>query len=339
MRYVFATFLAIVLSAISIDGQQAHIRINQVGYLSAETKTAAAFSAGTINGRFRVRHLATDRVVLSGKLRKATPPDWGSSFTNFYSLDISPLRVTGRYRIELDDGTHSRDFNVGGYPNYQEDLLSFMRQQRCGFNPVIDSTCHLKDGLSFYAPFKDETFVDAVGGWHDAGDQLKYLITASNATARMLLAYELEKSKFADLADSLGREGRPNGIPDILDEAYWGLVWIHKLHPRSDLLIHQIADDRDHRGFKLPNNDNADYGWGPNSFRPAYFADGKPQGLGKWKSRSTGVANIAGRSAAAMAMASHLEEGSEFSGFCGKMLKRRRRALCHGQKTGRIPTG
>ncbi|HVF47778.1 MAG TPA: glycoside hydrolase family 9 protein, partial [Pyrinomonadaceae bacterium] len=132
---------------------------------------------------------------------------------------------------------------------------------------------------------------------------LKYLITASNATARMMLAYELEKAKFGDFVDEMGRENRPNKIPDILDEAKWGLDWIHKLHPKADQLFHQVADDRDHRGFKMPNNDNADYGWGPNSYRPVYFADGKPQGLSHWKSRSTGVANIAGRSAAAMAMA------------------------------------
>ena len=65
----------------------------------------------------------------------------------------------------------------------------------------------------------------------------------------------------------------------MLDEAKWGLDWIFKLHPAPDQLFHQVADDRDHRGFKLPDQDNADYGWGPNSYRPVYFADGKPQGL------------------------------------------------------------
>src|SRR5690606_38829627 len=125
-------------------------------------------------------------------------------------------------------------------------------------------------------------------------------------TARMMLAYELEGRKFSDTVDELGRKGRPNGIPDVLDEARWGLDWIHKLHPKADQLFHQVADDRDHRGFKMPNNDNSDYGWGVNSSRPVYFADGKPQGLSEFKSRSTGVANIAGRSSAAMAMASRI---------------------------------
>jgi hypothetical protein len=52
----------------------------------------------------------------------------------------------------------------------------------------------------------------------------------------------------------------------------------------------------------MPDADKSDYGWGPNSYRVAYFADGQPQGLGKYKSEATGVANIAGRSAAALAL-------------------------------------
>lgn len=65
----------------------------------------------------------------------------------------------------------------------------------------------------------------------------------------MLLAFELEKAKFGDFVDDMGRDGS-NGIPDILDEAKWGLDWIHKLHPKADQLFHQVADDRDHRGSR-----------------------------------------------------------------------------------------
>ncbi|MFN2502203.1 MAG: glycoside hydrolase family 9 protein [Pyrinomonadaceae bacterium] len=283
--------------------QDAHVRVNQAGYLPGDTKIAIAFSDAELGGGFVVRDLATKSVVFKGEVKGVAPPAWGSSFSHYHELDLSSVRTPGRYLIELDGaGTVSREFSVGPYPGYHEDLLFFMRHQRCGYNPFLDMTCHRRDGRSFYAPFADKTFVDASGGWHDAGDQLKYLITASNATARMMLAYELQKGKFGDFADELGREARPNNIPDILDEAKWGLDWIHKLHPRSDQLFHQVADDRDHRGFKMPDNDNADYGWGPNSYRPVYFADGKPQGLSKFKSRSTGVANVAGRSAAAMAI-------------------------------------
>lgn len=306
MRYQIVSLLIFLLLHVSIFAQEAHIRINQAGYLSTDRKVAIAFSKTPLTDEAFLVRDNSGNTVWSGRVRKVAPPSWGPSFSNYYELDFSAMSVqsVGSHTIHLTKANAtSRPFSIGQYPGYHEDLLFFMRQQRCGFNPFLDMACHRRDGRSFYAPFPDETFVDASGGWHDAGDQLKYLITASNATARMLLAYELQKAKFGDFVDDLGRENRPNGVPDILDEARWGLDWIHKLHPKADQLAHQVADDRDHRGFKMPNNDNADYGWGANSYRPVYFADGKPQGLSEFKSRSTGVANIAGRSAAAMAMA------------------------------------
>jgi hypothetical protein len=144
-------------------------------------------------------------------------------------------------------------------------------------------------------------FFDATGGWHDAGDQLKYLLTAGNATAQLLLAFALNSAPFIDRVNALGQMGA-NGVPDVLDEARWGLDWMLKLHPAPDQLYHQVADDRDHTGWRLPQDDRADYGWGPGTFRVVYFADGRPQGLREFKSESTGIANLAGRYAAAMAL-------------------------------------
>ncbi len=51
------------------------------------------------------------------------------------------------------------------------------------FNPFNKKFCHQQDGLSFFGKRPDSTRIDATGGWHDAGDQLKYLITSSNTTA------------------------------------------------------------------------------------------------------------------------------------------------------------
>ncbi len=299
LNLLFITFVF----SLAAFAQTAHIRVNQIGYLAADAKKAIAFSKTQLAGDFLLLDAATKKTVYSAALKPANAANWGADFPFYYELDFSSARQIGKYVLQLEKSSAiSREFSIGAYPDHQEDLLFFMRQQRCGYNPFLDMVCHKRDGKTFYAPIPDGSFIDASGGWHDAGDQLKYLITASNATARMMLAYELEKNKFADRVDDYGRES-PNGVADVLDEAKWGLDWILKLHPRADWLFHQVADDRDHRGFKMPDQDNADYGWGANSYRPVYFADGKPQGLREFKSRSNGVANIAGRSAAAMAMA------------------------------------
>jgi len=304
MTLIGSTILMVLFAVSAAAGAEVHLRVNQVGYLPNDEKVAVAFSSAPVTGSFSLIRVDSGKVAFTGEIARSPAPAWGG-FAYHCWLDFSRLSMPGRYRVRIDaTGEVSRPFTVGvgAYEDYAEELLRFMRQQRCGYNPVLNCKCHQKDGRTAYGPMPAGTFVDARGGWHDAGDQLKYLLTGSNATARMLLAYELEPSKFDDRVDGLGHPV-PNGVPDVLDEARWGLDWIFKLHPAPNQLFHQVADDRDHIGWKLPDQDPADYGWGPNSSRVLYYADGEPQGLRDHKSHATGTANLAGRCAAAMAMA------------------------------------
>lgn len=320
------------VAAAPADSSAVHLRVNLLGYLEEDSKIAVAFSRRAVEAEFQLVGAATDEVVFSGVLRPSRAKGWGA-FAHYYEADFSAVAAPGRYYMRV--GAHRTPaFAVGreAYGKAHEDLLGFMRQQRCGYNPFLDVVCHRRDGRSFYGPMPDSTFVDVSGGWHDAGDQLKYLITGSNATARTLLAYELAGDRFGDATDRLGRPG-PNGVPDVLDEARWGLDWLHKLHPGPNQLVHQVADDRDHIGWKMPDEDNADYGWGPNGDRPAYFATGRPQGLAQYQSEATGIANLAGRFAAAMAMAYRVwaAEGRD-SAFARKSLQAGREVYAMGRR-------
>ncbi len=281
-------------------GQDVEIRVNLAGYPIDNPKKAIILSKKEL---IKPSLILKDEkgVALKEYIGVFVENGW-YPFSNYYVVDFSDFRKEGTYYFEFEEeNIVSSTFHVGNYPNWQEDVVGFIRTQRCGFNPHTKKFCHQKDGLSFFGIRPDSTQIDATGGWHDAGDQLKYLITGSNTTARLLMAYQMNPQKFEDKFNSKGLEGA-NDLPDILDEAKWGLEWILKLHPKPNELYHQVADDRDHRGFKLPHEENADYGWGPNSFRPVYFANGKPQGLSKYKSQATGVSNVAGRSAATLAL-------------------------------------
>ncbi len=286
---------------------EVYIRINQVGYRCDEQKQAILFSSEKVKETFTLTYAESGEPLLTIRPLRSEEKTWGA-FEYYYTCDFSRVTEQGSFFLIGDkSGTRSPVFQISdsAYNHLQEDLLGFMRQQRCGYNPTLDMLCHQHDGRSFYGPMPDSTFVDVSGGWHDAGDMLKYLITGSYATAHMLLAYELYPDRFEDRCNALGQP-IGNGIPDVLDEAKWGLDWIHKLHPAPDQLVHQVADDRDHMGWKIPDQDRSDYGWGENSYRPAYFATGEPQGLNRYQSEATGVSNLAGRSAAAMALASRI---------------------------------
>ncbi len=304
LRACFLFFLLTLYTSLAAQPAPVHFRVNQVGYRPGESKVAVVFSEQSLGPNFQVVDLLGGEVVLEGRLRPAPAPGWQRQL-HYFEADFSRLDKPGRYALQTEGGDfRSAPFDVSAkaYHPYTDDLLVFMQQQRCGYNPFLDMVCHQRDGRTFYGPMPDSTYVDASGGWHDAGDQLKYLITGSFATASMLYAYELYPEAFSDKVNALGQSGA-NGLADVLDEARWGLDWIHRLHGSPDWLIHQVADDRDHRGWKWPDQDPSDFGWGPNSYRAAYVANGQPQGLNKYFSKATGVANLAGRSAAAMAIA------------------------------------
>jgi endoglucanase len=279
-----------------------YIRVNFEGYRPEHLKRAVVFSADAFDPAFEVVDAGSGRRVLAGLAVGPAQTAWGA-FAHHAEADFSGLRTEGTYSLRIA-GAESPRFRIAAtaYRSAPDALLEFMRQQRCGYNPFLDTVCHPMDGRTAFGPMPDGTFVDATGGWHDAGDSLKYLITSSNAVAQMLLAWRLAPAVFGDAVNGLGQR-LPNGQPDVLDEAQWGIEWMLKLHPAPDQLFHQVADDRDHSGWRLPQEDESDYGWGKGKYRVLYFATGKPQGLKKYLSESDGVANIAGRYAAAMALA------------------------------------
>ncbi|MDN3204549.1 glycoside hydrolase family 9 protein [Algoriphagus sediminis] len=307
-------------------GQDIYVRINQNGYKPGEKVSAIILSKKKLNGTFVIQNDEKEQKIKPQRIEKGL---WGN-FDYQYELNFT-AGPSGVYEFLYSDEIVSEIIiTKKPYSPYLNDLVTFMQQQRCGYNPYFGVVCHQNDGKLFYSPVPDSTFYDFSGGWHDAGDQLKYLITSSNATARMLMAYQMAPEKFVDSVDHLGH-GFPNEIPDVLDEAKWGLDWLLKLHPREDWLIHQVADDRDHRGFKFPHLDNANYGWGENSYRAAYFATGEPQGLGEWKSEATGIANLAGRTAAALALGAQVWQNLDES-FALKLKKAAKELYEMGRK-------
>lgn len=278
---------------------RAWIRINQAGYAPLGVKVAvlACKEDLPVTG-FTLRDAQTRAVVYS----HTAGEDFGSygPFTHTFRLDFSGVRQQGIYYLQAGD-IKSPVFRIAPdvYHGAADFCLRYLRQQRSGFNPFLKDSCHTRDGYTVYGPMPDGTYINVWGGWHDASDYLQYVTTSANATYHLLAAYRDFKSVFTDTHEASGLEGS-NGIPDVLDEAKWGLDWLLKMYPRPDWMFNQIADDRDHRGFRLPPEDTVNYGI--DRERPVYFCTGKPQGLGKYKNQSTGTASTAGKFTSAFAL-------------------------------------
>lgn len=289
------------------------VRINQIGYLPEATKVAVFMSddAVKVDGFELVDAFTGDVAWRSDAVR---PTGALGQMRMTCRLDFSALKTDGAYYIKvLSSGGETRSeifpINPKVYDGAADFVLNYMRQQRCGWNPFFKDSCHRKDGIivGHPDPKKDSTFLDVTGGWHDASDCLQYTTTSANAIYQMMFAYQSNPEAFSDnhLAD--GTPGR-NGISDIIDEIYWGLKWLDKMNPEPGEMYNQIADDRDHVGMRVPNDDQADYGWGKGEYRPVWFCSGEPQQRGKRgdKNKTTGVASTAGKFASDFAFGAEI---------------------------------
>jgi hypothetical protein len=206
------------------------IRINQIGYRNNDIKTAVFLSAEKADIKsFRIIDAGSGEVVMViDSVIKTVPLD---PFVSCYRLPFSKLKTSGTYRIAAGKAI-SPEFRIDEnvYDGSADYLLSYMRQQRCGYNPYLKDSCHTDDGYEIYGKTGDSAHVDAKGGWHDAADYLQYVATSANATYQMLFAYSENPLSFEDKFLSNGLQGKDE-IPDILNECRWGLDWLVKMNP------------------------------------------------------------------------------------------------------------
>ncbi|MFY9152301.1 MAG: glycoside hydrolase family 9 protein [Prolixibacteraceae bacterium] len=295
------SLLVVIICLISFAAKASEvIRINQLGYLPHSVKVAVFISDQKNElSSFQLFETLSGKMVFEGKPEMADAEVWGMK--SAYRLNFTAFQQIGGYFIKAGNAI-SQSFGISPdvYKGTADFILNYMRQQRCGFNPFLKDSCHTHDGIIVDHPTRSGEQIDVTGGWHDASDYLQYTTTSANAVYQMLFAYQQNPSVFGDQYLENGLPG-VNGIPDILDEARWGLDWLLKMNPAKNEMYNQIADDRDHQGFRLPTKDTIDaYGLG--KYRPVYFITGKSQGLGKYKNRTTGVSSTAAKFSSAFAL-------------------------------------
>lgn len=329
MRILLA-ILTILCLSYTRNEDNAWIRINQLGYTPGGVKVAVWCSKNQENLKdFQLIDVSTGKIVYSASPGK--PFGAYGPFKQTCRLNFSSFEKPGRYYLK-SGSTRSPEFIIGNdvYEGAAGFCLRYMRQQRTGFNPFLKDSCHTHDGYVLYgqkAGIKDSTYIDVVGGWHDASDYLQYSTTSANATYHLLMAYRDFPQVFSDDKLSNGLDGK-NNIVDVMDEARWGLDWLLKMHPRNDWMFNQIADDRDHMGMRIPGQDSF---YGKGYQRPVYFVSGEPQQRGKFMNITTGNSSIAGKFSSAFALGSLLFK-KDNPGYSELLFKKSLSAYKYGKK-------
>jgi endoglucanase len=203
----------------------AHLAASQVGY---GPRLRKEFTSPTPFASFAVEDEGSGTVAFrgGGQLRAVQTDLLGSTTTVFIG-DFSPLSTAGRYRVVADNGLSSHPFAVGadvfGVP--LRAVQRWFYYQRA-FAPVI---APYAEGPWTHPSDADKAPPGIRGGWHDAGDFSLYSAPLNAALFWLLQAF----SDFSPRADDTNIPESGNGIPDLLDEARWGLDWLLSVQDTS----------------------------------------------------------------------------------------------------------
>ncbi len=252
---------------------EAFVRVDQVGYVVGHPKTAFILSSASFaDAPFTVRD-AVGTVVFNGTAGPNTGA-WNDRYPFVHRLEFDPFDVPGTYTIALDAALTETppQFRIGSgdelFLPVVADIVSFMTAQRDGPDVVPGALgrkpSHLadreafiyalpktRDGVLLERPKKIGGPIDVSGGWHDAGDYLKFTGLQSYSTALMLIALRDNPGAF-------------DGT-DALAEVRRSIDWLDRMYDESTGVLYQQVglgegNDKfasDHDQWRLPEADDA----------------------------------------------------------------------------------
>lgn len=183
---------------------------------------------------------------------EAEPTAWKNELIDensgdqIWHFDFSKVKKKGAYYIlDIEKQVRSFEFEISESV-YKEVLKQAFRTffyQRSGFAKLPPYACEeWSDQASHLGPLQDancrlfsakddaSTERDLRGGWYDAGDFNKYTNWNASYIIEMM---EMYKEKPSVWSDDFNIPESGNGIPDLLDEAKWGLDHLLRMQEKD----------------------------------------------------------------------------------------------------------
>lgn len=249
------------------------IRYDQLGYLTASDMSLVVMGSGQAAPRFQVIDAVTGCLAQEGRSGPRvldTVARAGNRLTAD-RIDVDPARLPPSFLIVLEDGSRSGTIHVGMdvYRAVMPATLQFLRVQRCGptdaavslhaschlYSSLIDNNPATSSGDGVIVPYGDRSrvtdttnAVNVEGGWHDAGDYLKFVGTSSFMLSLQLLALR-------DRADILRNTPAGAVYEPLRAELRWGIDWMLRMVDR-DVPLLQVGGEADHdQAERMPEAD------------------------------------------------------------------------------------
>jgi endoglucanase len=195
----------------------AALAASQVGYGPFIVKQ---FSSPRRFASFRVVSASGEVAFEGGPPIREIPTNALGAIRSVWVGDFTPLSIPGRYRIVTDNGMFSYPFDIG--PGVFEAAIRAV--QRAFYYQRAFTEIDSGHAQGPWAHASDAALAPpgVVKGWHDAGDFSVYSASTNSALFWLLSAM----SDFSPREDDTGIPESGNGVPDLLDEARWGLEWL-----------------------------------------------------------------------------------------------------------------
>src|SRR5215469_12506582 len=335
----FMEVTVVVLLAASLYAQSAFVRVNQVGYVAGSSKRAYLMASGSESGAaFSVKN-SSGTTVFGPVAIGANLGSWSSGYPDVYGLDFDALMAVGTYTITVSGpiAASSPRFSIDTAANVYTTPLSnslfFYQNERDGQSfvatPLRTAAGHLNDANAtvyvtpamnnngrFSGSLVPATFngsqltIDAMGGWWDAGDYMKFVETHSYTIAMMLVGIR-------DFPSQMGASGVTENGLKFTDEAKFGLDWLQNMWDDTNkILYYQVAIGNgnsrslsDHDIWRLPQADDTFDGCSSIyrylCHRPVFVNTEALNSLGQIQAGALISPNLAGRLAADFALCYH----------------------------------
>jgi endoglucanase len=190
---------------------------SQVGYGPSMPKQ---FTSPQPFGSFTVVSTSGEAAFEGGAPVREVLTDALGAIRTVWVGDFTPLRDSGRYHIVTDNGLTSYPFNIG--PRVFDSAVRAVQRAFYYQRAFTGIDAAHAEGPWVHASDAALAPLGVVKGWHDAGDFSVYSASTNSALFWLLSAF----ADFSPGEDDTGIPESGNGVPDLLDEARWGLEWL-----------------------------------------------------------------------------------------------------------------
>nr|WP_295113320.1 glycoside hydrolase family 9 protein [uncultured Caulobacter sp.] len=217
-------------------------KLNQLGYRPKDAKRfVLTVTPGDAAPRAFTVETLTGKRVFTGQLDGKVHDLTATAGEHVRTGDFSALTTQGRYRVKVDEQA-SAPFGLA------EGLYGPLVRDAARAFFLIRASVAIDDpvtGIRHAAGHRDETALtvdgqtrDLTGGWYNAGDYGKWTHMAAISVSQMMWLHELRPAPAAAL--KLGVPPLYPNLPDLLQQARWGLEWLLKMQNPDGSVLHKV---------------------------------------------------------------------------------------------------